>query len=32
LQDTYQQRLDQLKAIPNQQTVREFARQTAEHN
>jgi hypothetical protein len=31
LQDTYQQLLDQLKAVPNQQTVREYARQTAEH-
>lgn len=31
LQDTYQQLLDQLKAVPNQQTVREFARQAAEH-
>jgi hypothetical protein len=31
VQDTYQQLLDQLKAVPNQQTVREFARQTAEH-
>jgi hypothetical protein len=32
LQDTCQQLRDQLKAIPNQQAVREFARQTAEHN
>lgn len=31
IKDTYQQLLDQLKAVPNQQTVREFARQAAEH-
>lgn len=30
-QDTYQDLLNQLKDTPNQQTVREFARQTANH-